>query len=139
MQSTWAGRLEQAGLGTAKRDSRLRKECITMNIALTPVRFLDRAITLFGSKTAVVCQGRRWTYAELGERVNRLANGLVRLGIQPGDRVAFLGYNSHQLLECYYGIPMMGAVLLPLNIRLIAQDFEYICNDSEPEVSLPRP
>ncbi|MGO9121703.1 MAG: long-chain-fatty-acid--CoA ligase [Desulfomonilaceae bacterium] len=104
-----------------------------MNIALTPVRFLDRAITLFGSKTAVVCQGRRWTYSKLGERVNRLANALVRLGIQPGDRVAFLGYNSHQLLECYYGIPRMGAVLLPLNIRLIAQDFEYICNDSEPK------
>jgi fatty-acyl-CoA synthase len=52
----------------------------------------------------------------------------------PGDRVAFLGYNSHQLLECYYGVPRMGGILLPLNIRLIAQDFEYICNDSEPKL-----
>ena len=62
------------------------------------------------------------------------ANALVRLGVRPGDRIAFLGYNSHQLLECYYGIPRMGAVLLPLNIRLIAPDFEYICNDSGPNV-----
>lgn len=110
-----------------------------MNITLTPLRFLDRAITLFGSRTAVVCQGQRWTYAELGLRVNRLANALAQLGIQPGDRVAFLGYNSHQLLECYYGVPKMGGVLLPLNVRLIAQDFEYICNDSEPKVLFIEP
>ncbi len=105
-----------------------------MNITLTPVRFIDRAVTLFGSKTAVVDEGRRWTYTEFNERVNRLANALLRLGVRPGDRVAFLGYNSHQLLECYYGVPKMGAVLLPLNIRLIDQDFEYICNDAGPKL-----
>jgi fatty-acyl-CoA synthase len=110
-----------------------------MNITLTPMRFLDRASTLFGSRTAVVCEGRRWTYTELNERVNRLSSALVRLGVRPGDRIAFLGYNSHQLLECYYGIPRMGAVLLPLNIRLIAPDFEYICNDSGPNVVLIDP
>ncbi len=105
-----------------------------MNIALTPLRFLDRAVTLFGSRTAVVCEGRRWSYDQLSERVNRLANALALLSVQPGDRVAFLGYNSHELMECYYGIPQMGAVLLPLNIRLLAQDFEYICNDAEPKI-----
>ncbi|MBM4328371.1 MAG: long-chain-fatty-acid--CoA ligase [Deltaproteobacteria bacterium] len=110
-----------------------------MNIALTPVRLLERAVTLFGRRTAVVCQGRRWTYSDFGERVNRLANSMVQLGIQPGDRVAFLGYNSHQLLECYYGVPKMGGVLLPLNIRLIAQDFEYICNDGEPKLLFIEP
>lgn len=105
-----------------------------MNITLTPVRFLDRALTLFGSRTAVVCEGRRWEYAAFAQRVNRLSNALMNWGVKPGDRVAFLGYNSSQLLECYYGIVQTGAVLLPLNIRLISQDFEYICNDACPEI-----
>ncbi len=110
-----------------------------MNITLTPVRFLDRARTLFGSKTAVVCGDRRFTYTQFAERVNRLANALVQLGIRPGDRVGFLGYNSHQLLECYYGVVKTGAVLLPLNIRLITSDFEYICKDSEPKLLFIHP
>ncbi|MEJ2717723.1 MAG: long-chain-fatty-acid--CoA ligase [Deltaproteobacteria bacterium] len=105
-----------------------------MNITLTPVRFLDRAVTLFGSRTGVVCGDRRYSYFELGERVNRLANALSGLGIGPGDRVAFLGYNSHQLLECYYGVVKMGSVLLPLNNRLISSDFAYICNDASPRI-----
>ncbi len=105
-----------------------------MNITLTPARFLDRAVTLFGSELAVVCGEHRYTYGQFGERVNQLANALVNLGVRPGDRVAFLGYNSHQLLECYYGIIMIGGVLLPLNIRLISSDFDYICNDAEPGI-----
>ncbi len=105
-----------------------------MNITLTPVRFLERARTLFGSKTAVVCEHQRYTYSELSDRVNRLANALAELGISRGDRVGFLGYNSHHLLEFYYGVVKMGACLLPLNIRLNPEDLEYICNDAEPRV-----
>lgn len=103
-----------------------------MNITLTQVRFLERAVKLFGHKTAVICEGERWTYAEFGERVERLANALEDLGVQPGDRVAYLGYNCHRLLECYYGITKMGGVLLPLNIRLAPQDFQYIIQDAKP-------
>ncbi|MGB6068691.1 MAG: AMP-binding protein [Desulfomonilaceae bacterium] len=55
-----------------------------MNITLRPMRFLDRAATLFGSTTAVVCEGRRWTYTEFNERANRLSNALVRLGYDWG-------------------------------------------------------
>ena len=105
-----------------------------MNITLTPVRFLERAITLFGSRTAVVSGDRRFTYAQFGERVDHLASALLKYGVRPGDRVAFLGYNSHQLLECYYGVVKTGAVLLPVNIRLISSDFEYIFNDAEPRI-----
>jgi fatty-acyl-CoA synthase len=110
-----------------------------MNIALTPMRFLDRAIRLHGDRTAVVCEGDRWTYAQFGQRVGRLAGALQDLGVGPGDRVAFLGYNCHRLLECYYGVPIMGAVLLPLNIRLAPADFEYIINDAEPVVVFVHP
>jgi fatty-acyl-CoA synthase len=105
-----------------------------VNISLTQVRFLERAVKLYGNKTAVICGMQRWTYREYAERVDRLAQGLEDLGIRPGDRVAYLGYNCHRLLECYYGIVKMGAVLLPLNIRLIAADFEYIIRDAEPRV-----
>ena len=105
-----------------------------MNIALTQVRFLERSIKLFGQKTAVICEGQRWTYAQYGERVERLADALEDLGVEPKERVAYLGYNCHRLLECYYGIIKMGGVLLPLNIRLASQDFEYIIGDAEPRV-----
>jgi len=105
-----------------------------MNIHLTPVRFFERAVKLFATKTAVICEGQRWTYAQYADRVERLSNALESLGVQPEDRVAYLGYNCHRLLECYYGIIKMGGVLLPLNIRLAAQDFEYIIRDAEPRI-----
>jgi fatty-acyl-CoA synthase len=105
-----------------------------MNITLTQVRFLERSVRLFGPKTAVVCEGQRWTYSQFGERVERLANALLNMGIQHNERVAYLGYNCHRLLECYYGIVKMGGVLLPLNIRLAPQDFEYIIRDAEPGI-----
>ncbi|MGD2126379.1 MAG: long-chain-fatty-acid--CoA ligase [Desulfobacteraceae bacterium] len=105
-----------------------------MNIPLTQVRFLERTLKLFGSKTAVVCENQKWTYAQYGERVERLANALEDMGVRHNERVAYLGYNCHRLLECYYGIVKMGGVLLPLNIRLASQDFEYIIQDAEPRM-----
>jgi fatty-acyl-CoA synthase len=105
-----------------------------MNIPLTQVRFLERATKIYGPKTAVICEHERWTYGEYADRVERLANAMEDLGVRPGDRVAYLGYNCHRLLECYYGIVKMGAVLLPLNIRLITSDFEYIIQDAEPRI-----
>ena len=110
-----------------------------MNITLTQVRFLERAVKLFHSRTAVVCGGRRWTYSEYGERVERLSNALEDLGIKPHDKVAYLGYNCHRLLECYYGVVKIGAVLLPLNIRLSSSDIEYIVRESEPKIILVDP
>jgi fatty-acyl-CoA synthase len=105
-----------------------------MNITLTQVRFLERAVKLFHSRTAVVCQDQRWTYAEYGARVERLSNVLEDFGIHSGDRVAYLGYNCHRLLECYYGVVKIGAVLLPLNIRLSSADLQYIVHDAEPRI-----
>lgn len=107
-----------------------------MDLNLTPVRFFERAVKLFHSKTAVVCQGRRWTYAEYGERVERLANGLTNIGVKPSEKVAYLGYNCHRLLECYYGVVKTGAILLPINIRLSPEDIKYILQDAKPKVVL---
>jgi fatty-acyl-CoA synthase len=89
-----------------------------MNIPLTPLRFLRYAQAQFPRKTAVVCEDRRFTYAEFAARVSQLAGALRAAGVKSGDRVAFLSTNCHRLLEAYYGVLDAGAVLLPLNIRL---------------------
>jgi fatty-acyl-CoA synthase len=102
-----------------------------MNLTLTPIRFKERAERLFGNKVGIVDGEVRLTYREYGERCDRLSNALASLGVGRGDRVAWLGYNSHQLLEAYYGVVQMGAVLLPLNIRLTPQEIAFILNDSE--------
>lgn len=93
-------------------------------------QFLERALKLYPHKMAVVCEGNRSTYQEYGQRVNRLSSMLLALGVQQGDRVAFLGPNCHRLLEAYYGIVQIGAILFPLNIRLLPSDFAYILEDA---------
>ncbi|HTW57695.1 MAG TPA: long-chain-fatty-acid--CoA ligase [Terriglobales bacterium] len=101
-----------------------------MNLPLTPVRFLRYAELQFPRKTAVVCQDLRFTYAEFGDRVARLAGAVRAAGAKPGDRVAFLSLNCHRLLEAYFGVLEAGCILLPLNIRLAAPELTYILNDS---------
>src|ERR1700723_1499041 len=101
-----------------------------MNIPLTPLRFLRYAAQQYPRRTAVVCNDDRFTYAQMAERVSRLAGALREAGIRPGDRVAFLSSNCHRLLEAYYGVLEAGAVLLPLNIRLTPAELGYILNDS---------
>lgn len=110
-----------------------------MNITLTPDRFLEGSAKIWRHKTMVVCDDQRWTYGEYRSRVQRLANFLDDTGIKLQQRVAYLGYNCHRLLECFYGVPRMGAVLLPLNIRLASKDFEYIINDAEPPIVFIHP
>src|SRR6516165_6516916 len=101
-----------------------------MNIPLTPIRFLRYAEQQYPQRTAVVCGEERFTYAQFAERAARLAGALRKAGVQAGDRVGFLSTNCHRLLEAYYGVVEAGAVLLPLNIRLAAQELAYILNDS---------
>ena len=101
-----------------------------MNIPLSPLRFLRHAERQYAGRAAVVSRGERFTYRQFGERVGRLAGALREAGVRRGERVAFLGTNSHRLLEAYYGVLEAGAVLLPLNIRLSASELSFILNDS---------
>ena len=101
-----------------------------MNIPLTPIRFLRYAEQQFPDKIGVVCCDQRFTYAEFAVRAARLAGALRSLGVQPGDRVAFLSTNCHRLLEAYYGVPEAGGILLSLNVRLAAQELAYVLNNS---------
>ncbi len=90
------------------------------DVPLSPASFLERAASVFAQRTAVIDGERQFTYREFGERAHRLAGFLADLGIQPGDRVAALCVNSHVMLELHNGVPMAGAVFVPMNIRLSA-------------------
>ena len=105
-----------------------------MIVPLTPLRCLRHAAEQFPGNTAVVCDQRRFTYQQFAERAGRLGGGLRAMGVDLGDRVAFLSSNCHRLLEAYYGVLEAGAVLLPLNIRLAPQELAYILNDADVKV-----
>ncbi|MEM9176499.1 MAG: long-chain-fatty-acid--CoA ligase [Myxococcota bacterium] len=90
--------------------------------------FLDRAVRLYPDKTAIVDGDRRYNYREFNERVDRLSNALLDLGLECGDRVCMLSPNSHFYLESFYATAQVGIVLVPLNYRLVAADHAYILN-----------
>lgn len=100
-------------------------------IPLTPVRCLYRGVDLYGRKVGVVSGASRFTYAQFGERCERLAAGLAAEGIRPGDRVAYLSFNNNALLEGYYGVVLAQAVVMPLNVRLTPAELVAILCHSE--------
>jgi fatty-acyl-CoA synthase len=97
---------------------------------LTPTSFLERSAIVFGDGTAVVDGERRFSYADLHQRSLALTGALAELGVEPGDRVAALCTNSHVMLELHHGVPMRGAVLVPLNIRLSVDELSYVVEHS---------
>ncbi|MBV8818906.1 MAG: AMP-binding protein, partial [Acidobacteriaceae bacterium] len=99
-----------------------------MNVPLTPIRCLYRGVDLYGRKVGVVSGEARYTYAQFGERCERLAAGLRSEGAQRGDRIAFLSFNNNQLLEGYYGVPLIRAIFMPLNVRLTPPELIEILN-----------
>ena len=86
----------------------------------------DREI-VYGSK-------HRYDYRSLNDRIHRLANGLESLGIQAGDTIAVFDYDSHRYLECFFAIPMMGAVLQTVNWRLSAEQIAYTIGHAEADM-----
>ncbi|MEH7110550.1 long-chain-fatty-acid--CoA ligase, partial [Bacillus sp. JJ1764] len=102
-----------------------------MNVPLVLPQFLDRAVALYGDKPAVYCDERIFTYEQLNGRVNQLSHGLKELGVKKGDRIAYLAPNTVEMLEGFYGIFQLGAIMVPLNIRLKPEDYLFILNHSE--------
>jgi fatty-acyl-CoA synthase len=101
-----------------------------------PLNFLRRAARLFPDKTAVIDGERRYTYRTLQERVHRLSNALRQCGVGQGDKVAVLSPNSHRMLEAFFAVPQLGAVLVPLNYRLTTPEFAYILEHAETKALL---
>src|SRR5437660_2487795 len=105
-----------------------------METPLTPLEFARRARKLYGDREAVVDGDLRLTYAEFFDRCDRWSSNLQRLGVAQGDRVAYIAPNTHAQLESFYAVPQIGAVLVPINYRLTADDFVYLINHSGAKV-----
>jgi acyl-CoA synthetase (AMP-forming)/AMP-acid ligase II len=87
-------------------------------------------VARYPDKTAVVYKERRITFRELNNRVNRLANHLLELGIQKGDRIGFMLYNSNQFIEIFYASMKIGAIAVPINFRLVPREVKWIADNS---------
>src|SRR5579872_4817372 len=110
---------------------------LMMDYPLTLTHILERSAKLFprkeiASKTAAGMH--RYTYADLHRRVHALAHGLRALGVEPGDRVGTLCWNSYHHLELYFAVPCYGAVLHTLNLRLASDQLAYIINHADNRV-----
>jgi len=101
---------------------------------LTPLSFLERSAATFPNQPAVVHGARRFTYAEFYARCRRLASALKAKGIKKGDTVAVVAPNIPEMLELHYGVPMIGAVLNTINIRLDAAAVAFILDHGEAKV-----
>ncbi|KWW21136.1 o-succinylbenzoate--CoA ligase [Peribacillus simplex] len=98
---------------------------------LTPMDWKRRAVKYYPHKVAVIDGKKEFTYMEFGQRVDRLSLALHVSGIEKGDHIAVMLPNTHHMLECFYGICQLGAVMVPLNYRLSAEDLEYIIKHSD--------
>jgi len=97
-----------------------------MNIA----RILEASVDRYPNHTALIFEGRSWTYTEWLGRVRRFAQALSDMGIRPGDRVAFYVSTSEHSVTTYFACQMLGAAAVPLNFRLSAGEAAYILQDS---------
>ena len=91
---------------------------------------LPQAACRFGDRTAVIVEDKAFTFNQLDQLSNRIANGLVAAGVQPGDRVTLYGHNCWEWLVAYYGIVKTGAVINPINVMLTPEEVRYTVENS---------
>src|SRR5687768_10548631 len=105
-----------------------------METPLTPMEFMRRTRKLYSGREGVVDGGQRWTYGAFFDRCDRWSAALQAMGVKQGDRVAYIAPNTHEQLESFYAVPQIGAVIVPINYRLTAEDFVYITGYSGAKV-----
>jgi len=110
-----------------------------METPLTPLEFARRTRKLYGNREGVVDGDLRFTYEQFFQRCDRWSAALQSMGVRHGDRVAYIAPNTHEQLESFYAVPQIGAVLVPINYRLTAEDFVYITNHSGAKVLCVHP
>jgi len=110
------------------------KKTLANFVPLTPISFLHRAADVFGHRTALIYEDKELTWGGLRERCVRMADAFVGLGIAEGDTVAVLAFNTPEMFESHFSVPMAGAVLNTINTRLDAQTIAYILEDGNAKV-----
>ena len=101
---------------------------------MNTTEFLTIAHAIVPDRTAMVFEGKRFTYEELQERVNRLANALSDLGVGKGDRVATMQVNCNQIVETYFASARLDAIFVPVNFRARGDELAYMINNAEPTI-----
>ena len=103
-------------------------------VPLTPLSFLERAKDVYPNYEAIVYENRKYTWIEVYRRCVQFASALTKIGVKKGDTVSFLAFNTPEIFEAHYSVPMTGAVLNTINIRLDAKTILYILEHSEAKV-----
>ncbi len=103
-------------------------------VPLTPLSFLERAKDIYPNYEALIYEDRNYTWGEVYKRVCKFASALEKIGIKKGDTVSFLAFNTPEIFEAHYSVPMTGAVLNTINIRLDANTISYILKHSDAKV-----
>ncbi len=103
-------------------------------VPLTPLSFLQRAKDIYPNYEALIYEDRHYTWDEVYKRVTKFASALEKIGIKKGDTVSFLAFNTPEIFEAHYSVPMTGAVLNTINIRLDANTIAYILDHSNAKV-----
>jgi fatty-acyl-CoA synthase len=96
----------------------------------------ERAARRWGAREALYFKGRRWSFADLSRGVDRLARGLLALGVRPGEKVALWMVNRPEFIEAMFAVTKIGAILVPINTRLRTEDTAYILGQSDSAVLL---
>ena len=103
-------------------------------IPLTPLSFLERAKDIYPNYEALVYETRSYTWNDVYKRCIKFASALEKIGIRKGDTVSVMAFNTPEIFEAHYSVPMTGAVLNTINVRLDAKTVSYILNHSEAKV-----
>ena len=103
-------------------------------VPLTPLSFLERAKDIYPNYEAVVYESRKYTWSQVYKRCVKFASALDKIGIKTGDTVSVLAFNTPEIFEAHYSIPMVGAVINAINTRLDSKTISYILNHSEAKV-----
>ena len=103
-------------------------------VPLTPLSFLERAKDVYPNYEALVYEDRKYTWNQIYKRCIKFASALEKIGIRKGDTVSFLAFNTPEIFEAHYSVPMTGGVLNTINIRLDAKTIAYILDHSDAKV-----
>ncbi len=103
-------------------------------VPLTPLSFLERAKDIYPNYEALVYEDRNYTWSQVYKRCIKFASALEKIGIGKGDTVSVMAFNTPEIFEAHYSVPMTGAVLNTINVRLDAKTVSYILNHSEAKV-----
>jgi fatty-acyl-CoA synthase len=103
-------------------------------VPLTPLSFLERAKDIYPNYEALVYEDRKYTWSQIYTRCIQFASALEKIGIRKGDTVSFLAFNTPEIFEAHYSVPMAGGVLNTINIRLDAKTIAYILDHSDAKV-----